>query len=173
MQPKCKYFASIIMEMGERLRQVIESKGITWEELSVNSGVDQSTISRILNNSTTKPHKSTTQALAKYLQIDEKWLRNGEDNRQSNTSTPAPQTHLNYNSMDKRDILDEAFIELREHRKLFDRVLTLIEQREAERRSVGVVPASIRDSQNPPLTKRKQIIANYLRFNPIITKKPT
>lgn len=135
------------MEISDRLRQVIKSKGITWDDLSVNAGIAESTISRILNNSTNNPQKSTTQALAEYLQINEEWLRTGKGDMLLPTSTAEPQTHLNYDSMDKRDILYDMLDEIRKNGDRIDRILALVE---AERCSVDVVPASIRDSQNPP-----------------------
>lgn len=65
------------MTFGERLRQVIENKGITPYQLSAKTNVSQATLSRILANSTTKPSIKTVEVIADYLQISREWLLTG------------------------------------------------------------------------------------------------
>lgn len=66
------------MSIGERLKQVIDNKGITPYELSMRTAISQATLSRIIANVTTKPSLKTIDTLAKYLQINRDWLLTGE-----------------------------------------------------------------------------------------------
>ncbi len=66
------------MDIAHRLRQVIEYKKITPYEISLNTGVSQATLSRILNNSTSKPSSKTINCIAEYLQISKDWLLRGD-----------------------------------------------------------------------------------------------
>ena len=66
------------MSISERLKYTLENKGISPYKISVDTGVNQSTLSKILNNKTTKPQYSTLKVLAEYLQINSDWLIKGE-----------------------------------------------------------------------------------------------
>lgn len=66
------------MTFGERLKQVIDGKGITPYELALQTGVSQATLSRILGNVTAKPSLKTAEILAEYLQVNRTWLLSGE-----------------------------------------------------------------------------------------------
>lgn len=66
------------MSIGERLKQVIDNKGITPYELSMRTAISQATLSRIIANVTSKPSLKTIDTLAKYLQINRDWLLTGE-----------------------------------------------------------------------------------------------
>jgi transcriptional regulator with XRE-family HTH domain len=61
---------------GERLEYLIEKKGITAYELSSNTGISQSTLSRIIHKGS-KPNLKNSETLAKYFQITKEWLING------------------------------------------------------------------------------------------------
>lgn len=76
------------MTVGDRLRQVIDNKKISPYELALATRISQATLSRILNNSTTKPSSNTIEALANYLQVSRIWLQTGEgEMRQENETT--------------------------------------------------------------------------------------
>lgn len=81
------------MTFGDRLRQVIDSKGISAYEISQATNISQATLSRILNNSTSKPAKATLTSLAKYLQINPTWLQTGEG---LETIEPSPHNNIRY-----------------------------------------------------------------------------
>lgn len=81
------------MTFGDRLRHVIDSKGISAYEISQATNISQATLSRILNNSTNKPAKTTLITLAKYLQINPTWLQTGEG---LETIEPSPQNNIRY-----------------------------------------------------------------------------
>lgn len=103
----------------------------------------------------------------------------------SKSDNPEPNTPINMKETetDSVTISREAWDVIRDQasaiRQMMEEQVQLREELAAAKAdrmpaATSAVPASIRDSKNPPpLTKRKQIIANYLRFNQIITKKPT
>nr|DAK03374.1 MAG TPA: helix-turn-helix domain protein [Caudoviricetes sp.] len=77
------------MTFGERLRQVIENKGITPYQLSAKTNVSQATLSRILANSTTKPSIKTVEVIADYLQISREWLLTGNGDMHTKSESDA------------------------------------------------------------------------------------
>ncbi len=79
----CKYFIDLFMGFSDRLRQVIERKGITPYELSMRTNISQATLSRIFTNSTAKPSSRTVGAIAKYLHISAEWLLTGNGEMES------------------------------------------------------------------------------------------
>ena len=82
------------MSFGERLRQVIEEKGITPYELSANTNVSQATLSRIFANSTTKPSIKTVEVIADYLQISRDWLLTGNGDMRAKSKSDASLSNL-------------------------------------------------------------------------------
>lgn len=71
---------------GERLSELIESKNITAYKLFKNTGVPQSTISRLLKDSNT-PNRSTITPIAEFLKVNITWLLTGEGERFINESS--------------------------------------------------------------------------------------
>ncbi len=63
--------------LAQRLQKLIEKRGITPYKLAIESGVSQSSISRILNTNA-KPNIKNTKALCNYLGISESYLLTGE-----------------------------------------------------------------------------------------------
>ena len=82
------------MSFGERLRQVIEEKGITPYELSAKTHVSQATLSRIFANSTTKPSIKTVEVIADYLQISHDWLLTGNGDMRAKSKSDASLSNL-------------------------------------------------------------------------------
>jgi len=82
------------MTFGERLRQVIENKGITPYQLSAKTNVSQATLSRILANSTTKPSIKTVEVIADYLQISREWLLTGNGDMHTKSESDASLSDL-------------------------------------------------------------------------------
>ena len=82
------------MSFGERLRQVIEEKGITPYELSAKTNVSQATLSRIFANSTTKPSIKTVEVIADYLQISRDWLLTGNGDMRAKSKSDASLSNL-------------------------------------------------------------------------------
>ena len=82
------------MSFGERLRQVIEEKGITPYELSAKTNVAQATLSRIFANSTTKPSIKTVEVIADYLQISRDWLLTGNGDMRAKSKSDASLSNL-------------------------------------------------------------------------------
>lgn len=65
------------MSLGERVRYLIDKDGITAYEVSVKTGISQSTLSRVLNNSTLKLSVKNSDALAEYFHVHKSWLLTG------------------------------------------------------------------------------------------------
>ena len=82
------------MSFGERLRQVIEEKGITPYELSAKTNVSQATLSRIYAISTTKPSIKTVEVIADYLQISRDWLLTGNGDMRAKSKSDASLSNL-------------------------------------------------------------------------------
>lgn len=82
------------MSFGERLKQVIDDKGITPYELSMRINVSQATLSRILTNSTTKPSIKTVEAIADYLHVSREWLLTGNGGAYDKSETDASLSRL-------------------------------------------------------------------------------
>lgn len=70
------------MDLSQRLRQLIDNKSITPYEVSIKTGISQSTLSRILNNSTTKINIKNTNLLARFFGINESWLLTGDGDKE-------------------------------------------------------------------------------------------
>ncbi len=84
------------MSIGERLKQVIDNKGITPYELSMRTAISQATLSRIIANVTTKPSLKTIDTLAKYLQINRDWLLTGEGEMANDKSATRTSHSIRY-----------------------------------------------------------------------------
>lgn len=63
---------------SERLRYLIDKKGITPYYLSEKTGISEAAISRLLNGKSIRPNIRTTGLLANYFHITEDWLLTGE-----------------------------------------------------------------------------------------------
>lgn len=61
------------MEIGDKLKKLIENKGITAYMLADYTGVSQATISRILNKNS-KPNASTLKSITEYFKVDPEYL---------------------------------------------------------------------------------------------------
>lgn len=87
------------MTIGDRLRQVIDNQGISAYEISQATNISQATLSRILNNSTTKPSKSTIDLLSNYLKVNRIWLQTGNGPKESlkeESSTDNTRNNIRY-----------------------------------------------------------------------------
>ncbi len=65
--------------VGSRIRQLINKMDVTPYEISKKTGVSQSTLSRVLNDSTSKLSIKNIELLAKYFKVSERWLSSGEN----------------------------------------------------------------------------------------------
>lgn len=66
------------MSLGNRIKELIDNKGITPYAVSNETGISQSTLSRILNNSSKKTNIENTKLLAKYFGVSKDWLLTGK-----------------------------------------------------------------------------------------------
>ncbi len=77
------------MKTSDRLRQLIQNKGVTPYEISASTGIAPSTLSRILDNTTKKPNAKNIKLLANYFNINHEWLARGEGEM-----APKPQSDI-------------------------------------------------------------------------------
>lgn len=66
------------MKISDRIRQLIDNKGVTAYVVSAKTGISQATLSRLLSDNTKKPNISNIEILAKYFEVNAKWLLTGE-----------------------------------------------------------------------------------------------
>jgi transcriptional regulator with XRE-family HTH domain len=69
------------MESGTistRLKELIGDKGVTPYEISKMTGISQATLSRILNNNTTKLNIQNVTLLSEYFNVSYDWLSTGK-----------------------------------------------------------------------------------------------
>ena len=95
--------------ISERLTKLLEYKGITAYLLSKNTGVAQSSISRILKNNS-KPNRNTITLICKYFNINEVWFLTGNGDQwiEKESLTPemkADLSHANNEILNKLNIL--------------------------------------------------------------------
>lgn len=85
------------MDLVDRLKYIIDIKGLTSYKISIDTGINESVLSRLLNKKTKKPHGNTIKLLANYLHVSENWLLTGEGEMQntSKNKNEAIQVDLN------------------------------------------------------------------------------
>jgi len=64
------------MGISKRIKELMEHKGVSAYNVSNDTGISQSTLSRVLNKDT-KPNASNLKALAEYFNVDQSWLITG------------------------------------------------------------------------------------------------
>ncbi len=64
-------------EIGKRLKELLDEKGLTSYKLSKRIPVSQSTLSRIINKNTS-PNESNLKAIIDFFKVNETWLLTGE-----------------------------------------------------------------------------------------------
>lgn len=73
----------------DRLKKLIDNKGVTPYYLSQATGVSQATISRLRSDATAKPSISTNKKIADYFNVDTDWLLTGKGDMESCRSETA------------------------------------------------------------------------------------
>jgi len=68
---------------NERIKQLIENKGFTPYHIAKESGVSEATLSRFINNESSKPSIKVLQTLSNYFDVNEEWLLNGTGKKQN------------------------------------------------------------------------------------------
>lgn len=66
------------MELADRIRQLIERKNVTPYQVSKETGVAESTFSKILDGTTKKINNNTCVKLSNYFNVSKSWLLSGE-----------------------------------------------------------------------------------------------
>jgi len=100
------------MGMGERVQQLIESKGLTAYELSIRTGISQASISRIINNETKKLGHRNIELLAEYFNTSAEWLRTGKgDDPVRVVDTGPPKALTQEERIDRLILMNERLVE--------------------------------------------------------------
>jgi len=84
--------------LSERLKYLKDKDNLSNYELSIRSGLNQATISRILTGKSEKPNIKNIDILAKYFHVTREWLLSGKDHyNQTNTDQTIDETNINPN----------------------------------------------------------------------------
>lgn len=102
------------MEIGERIKKLLEYKGVTPYTVSISTHISQATLSRILKNSTTKPSMSTIELLAKYFGSTPDWILTGRGEMIKSDNNPSDGEGIPYYDMDVTASITESFHDVRE-----------------------------------------------------------
>lgn len=78
--------------LSERIKKLINGKGVTPYEISIKTGISQSTLSRVLKEQTLKLNIKNAQILAKYFDINIEWLMTGVGDMLKATAGASPIT---------------------------------------------------------------------------------
>jgi transcriptional regulator with XRE-family HTH domain len=88
--------------LADRLDYLLKRDNITAYELSSKSGLNEATISRLLNGKTQKPNIKNIEILAKYFHVTRQWLLTGKDEyEQKSTNQTIDETNINPNYKQK------------------------------------------------------------------------
>ena len=88
------------MEIGDRLKQLIESKGITAYSLSDETNLSQSTLSRIINKNS-KPNASNLKVITEYFGVSREWFLTGKDDSSGNSQVNEPSDSYAFTKKEK------------------------------------------------------------------------
>ena len=78
-----------LSDFHERLMYLIKNKNITPYRLSVESGVSEATLSRLIKGKQEKVSHKTLMLLSDYFQISPEWLRDGKGEMERRPSPDA------------------------------------------------------------------------------------
>lgn len=81
------------MSIGERIKKLLDYKCVTPYTVSINTGVSQATMSRIIKNSTAKPSNGTIEVLAKYFNTTPDWILTGRGDMIKETPETLTNSH--------------------------------------------------------------------------------
>lgn len=73
------------MEIGGRITELLEKKGITAYMFSQQTGISQATLSRIINKNS-KPNASNLKVISEYFNVDQTWLLTGKEYESVNST---------------------------------------------------------------------------------------
>lgn len=65
--------------IGERIKKVMQDKGINQVQLASKSGIRQGRLTNIINDHTKEPYGTTLAKIATALEIDLYWLIGGDE----------------------------------------------------------------------------------------------
>ena len=83
------------MELGDRFKKLLEDKGLTAYMFSQETGISNSTLSRILN-SNSKPNGNNLQIILDYFCIDKTWFLTGTEELEKNITVNVENSFTGY-----------------------------------------------------------------------------
>ncbi len=72
-------------KIGDRLDILLKNKGLTRYHFCKNTGISQSTLSRIVNKNS-KPSRNVLNTICNYFNVTEEWLLTGKDTNINNSA---------------------------------------------------------------------------------------
>lgn len=96
------------MSISLRLKQLLEKKGLTAYMFAEETGISQSTLSRILNKDT-KPNASNLKVISDYFQIDKTWLLTGQQEEIKKKVEKQPELYISENVMNVPIVTQYAY----------------------------------------------------------------
>lgn len=122
----CKHFASIFterrlfrqntnMSLGERIKKLSDEKGVSNYQISKDTGISQSTLSRLMTNSTSKLNSTNIEILAKYFDVSVDYLRTGNEEKTPKEGVLVEEPHSVYEVKNKIVVdVEQLILGLRE-----------------------------------------------------------
>lgn len=122
----CKYFASIFtkkylfrqntnMSLGNRIKKLSDDKGVSNYQVAKGTGIAQSTLSRLMTNSTSKLNDSNLELLAKYFDVSVDYLRTGNEDLRDKSAKSVSEPSINFQAKCVRcSDFEQRVIELKE-----------------------------------------------------------
>ena len=103
------------MNLGERIIKLSEKKGVTNYQISKDTGISQSTLSRLMTNSTSKLNSTNLDILAKYFDVSVDYLRTGNEDLRDKSAKSVSEPSINYQAKCVRcSDFEQRVIELKE-----------------------------------------------------------
>lgn len=167
------------MRIIERFDKYMNHKGLNDNAVTVKCGLSIGLLGKARRGDSDLGKKSIDKILKEFPDLNIVWLRTGfgdmlTDAAQQNTYINMKETDTDTVTLSREawDVIRDQASALRQMMEEHAQLREELAAAQAERvPSVGRVGASVGVSQNPPpLTKRKQVISDYLRFNPIVKK---
>lgn len=108
------------MEFSEKLKGLIKEKGVTAYIVANKTGISEATLSRLLNNNTSKPNIKNVDLLAKYFNVTSDWLLSSNNITDNATDTLSVSSSLS--KSDKIASLRSLMLDIQQTGKKRDKI---------------------------------------------------
>lgn len=93
------------MNIADRIKELINEKGLTPYHIAHETGISEAAISRILNNKTEKPNHSTIKKFALFFNVDPGWLYTGKGKKYTDKVADPVSNYIHEADKDMYNIL--------------------------------------------------------------------